>query len=108
MAGPFRSRARTCGRREQIKSMVTELRAHRKRLLGWTVGCMALTASGALPAKGQQPDHLKQQLQQLKQQYDMTTHDLEQRIAALEQQIKEEKESKGKQGTVSSVQLAAE
>jgi maltoporin len=87
--------------------MVTGLRAHRKRLLGWTVGCMALTAIGT-PAKGQQPDNLEQQLQQLKQQYDTTTHDLEQRIAALEQQINEEKESKEKQGTVSAVQLAAE
>jgi maltoporin len=88
--------------------MVTGLRAHRKRLLGWTVGYMALTAIGTLPAKGQQMDNLEQQLQQLKQEYDTTTHDLEQRIAALEQQIKEEKESKGKQGTVSSAQLAAE
>jgi maltoporin len=88
--------------------MVTGLRAHRKRLLGWTVGYMALTAIGTLPAKGQQMDNLEQQLQRLKQQYDSTTRDLEQRIAALEQQIKEEKESKGKQGTVSSAQLAAE
>ena len=88
--------------------MVTGLRAHRKRLLGWTFGCMAWTAVCALPAKGQQPDNLEQQLQQLKQQYDTTTHDLEQRIADLEQQIKEEKESKEKQGTVSAVQLAAE
>jgi hypothetical protein len=74
--------------------MVTGLRAHRKRLLGWTVGCVALTAIGTLPAQGQQPDNLEQQLQQLKKQYDVTTRDLEQRIAALEQQIKEEKESK--------------
>jgi maltoporin len=88
--------------------MVTGLRAHRKRLLGWTVGYMALTAIGTLPAKGQQMDNLEQQLQRLKQQYDSTTRDLEQRIGALEQQIKEEKESKGKQGTVSSAQLAAE
>ena len=88
--------------------MVTGLRAHRKRLLGWTFGCMAWTAVCALPAKGQQPDNLEQQLQQLKQQYDTTTHDLEQRIADLEQQIKEEKESKEKQGTVSAVQLAVE
>jgi maltoporin len=89
--------------------MVTGLRAHRKRLLGWTVGCMAVTAVCALPAKGQQPDNLEQQLQQLKQQYETTTRDLEQRIAGLEQQIKEEeKESKDKQGTVSAVELAAQ
>jgi maltoporin len=92
----------------KIKLLVTGLHAHRKRLLGWAIGCMAATAVCTLPAKGQQPDNLEQQLQQLKQQYDTTTHDLEQRIAALEQQIKEEKESKGKDGTVSAVQLAAE
>src|SRR5271155_5932008 len=67
-----------------------------------------------LPAVGQQSDHLLEQLQQLKQQYDTTTHDLEQRIAALEQQIKEEKDArekqdvKEKQDKVSSVELAAQ
>jgi maltoporin len=87
---------------------MTGLRARRKLLLGWALGCIALTGVGSLPAKGQQPDSLEQQLQQLKQQYDTTTHDLEQRIAALEQQIKEEKESKEKLGTASAVALAAE
>src|SRR5271163_636371 len=67
-----------------------------------------------LPAVGQQTDELQEQLQQLKQQYDTTTHDLEQRIAALEQQIKEEKDArekqdaKEKQDKVSSVELAAQ
>jgi maltoporin len=92
----------------EIKLMVTGLCARRKQLLGWAVGCMVVTAVGSLPAKGQQPDNLEQQLQQLKQQYDATTHDLEQRIVALEQQIKEEKENKEKQGMVSAAQLAAE
>lgn len=61
-----------------------------------------------LSAAGQQSDQLQEQLQQLKQQYDATTRDLEQRIAALERLIKEEKDAKGKQGTVSAVELAAQ
>jgi maltoporin len=64
----------------------------------------------ALFAGAQQPDPLQQQLQQLKQQYIDTTRDLEQRIAALEQQITEQKEAnaKAKEGTVSAVELAAQ
>src|SRR5262250_3793614 len=81
------------------------------------VWIVAVAFSGVLSASAQQPEDLQQQLQQLKQQYDATTRDLEQRIAALEQQIqkqkekeKEEKEAreKTKEGTVSAVELAAE
>src|SRR5277367_1674253 len=74
-----------------------------------------------LPAVGQQTDELQEQLQQLKQQYDTTTHDLEQRIAALEQQIQKENKAreqqlekekeenaKVKQVTISAVELAAQ
>ena len=58
----------------------------------------------------QQADDLQNQLQQLKQQYEATTRDLQQRIAALEQQIQKQKEAseKAKEGTVSTVELAAE
>jgi maltoporin len=61
-------------------------------------------------ASAQQDADLQQQLQQLKQQYETTTHDLEQRIAVLEQQIDKEKENnaKAKAGTVSAVELAAQ
>lgn len=76
---------------------------------------VALVAAGALPSLAQQPptakpDDLQKQLEQLKQQYDATTHDLEQRIAALEQQIQKQKEAseKTKEGTVSAVELAAQ
>ena len=76
---------------------------------------VALIAASALPSLAQQPptprpDDLQKQLEQLKQQYDATTHDLEQRIAALEQQIKTQKEANGKtkEGTVSAVELAAQ
>ena len=81
----------------------------------------ALVVAGVLPSAAQQPaqrpDDLQKQLEQLKQQYDATTRDLEQRIAALEQQIKKEKEKekeeneareKTKQGTISAVELAAQ
>ena len=66
---------------------------------------------------GQPSNDLQKQLEELKQQYAKTTHDLEQRIAAMEEQIqkqqekeKEEKEAaeKAKQGTISAVELAAE
>jgi maltoporin len=53
---------------------------------------------------------LQKQLEQLKKQYDTTTHDLEQRIAALEQQIQKQKEEneKAKQGTISAAELVAQ
>ena len=91
------------------------------------IWCMAIAPFLASIASGQQStsvqpasqqaDQLQQQLEQLKHQYDATTRDLEQRIAALEQQIekqkqkeKEEKEAreKTKEGTISAVGLAAE
>lgn len=82
-------------------------------------------ATQALPSAAQQPaaatpasqrsdtpqsNDLQKQLDQLKQQYDATTHDLQTRIAALEQQIQKQKEEseKTKQGTVSAAELAAE
>jgi maltoporin len=79
---------------------------HLKRV-PWIV---ALVAAGALPSPAQQPEDLQKQLEQLKQQYDATTHDLERRIAALEQQIQKQKEAseKAKEGTVSAVELAAQ
>ena len=76
---------------------------------------VALMAASALPSLAQQPptpkpEDLQKQLEQLKQQYDATTHDLEQRIAALEMQIQKQKEAseKTKEGTVSAVELAAQ
>jgi maltoporin len=88
--------------------MFAELRTHWRRLFIRFVGWPATIALGVLSANGQQSDQLEQQLQQLKEQYNTTTRDLEQRIAALEQQIKGENEAKEKQGTVSAVELAAE
>ena len=72
--------------------------------------CIVMISHGGLSASGQQSDQLQDQLQQLKQQYEMTTHDLEKRIAVLEQQIKDDKEiqQKIKENTVSAAELAAE
>ena len=86
-------------------------RAHLKGLF-WIV---AMAATQALPSPAQQPaapppaSDLQKQLEQLKQQYDATTRDLGQRIAALEQQIQKQKEvsETTKQGTASAVELAA-
>jgi maltoporin len=72
-------------------------------------------------AWGQQTEQLQEELKQLKQQYEMTTHDLEQRIAALQQQIEKENQARtqqiekekedsarAKQTTVSAAELAEE
>src|SRR5215472_8976535 len=91
-----------------------------KRLL-WAV---VLVAAEALPSAAQQPaapptssegaapqsNDLQKQLEQLKQQYESTTRDLQQRIAALEQQIQKQKDEneKAKQGTISAAELAAQ
>jgi uncharacterized Zn finger protein len=48
-----------------------------------------------LSARGQQIGQLQQQLQQLKQQHEATAHDLEQRIAAVEQRIEKRERGQG-------------
>jgi len=68
-------------------------------------------------ASAQQDDGLQQQLQELKQQYEQSTKDMQQRITALEQQIQKQNEATGPQkeqaktsddATVSAAELAAE
>src|SRR5215831_9719782 len=71
----------------------------------FAAGSIALLAAASL-GFGQQADALQQQLQQLKQQYIDTTHELEQRIAALEKQIAEQKQDSSK--SISASELAAE
>ena len=97
---------------------------HRSHLKG-LVWIVAMAATQALSSHAQQPaapppasdgtvghsSDLQKQLEELKQQYDATTRDLQQRITALEQQIQKKKEEseKTKQGTVvSAAELAAE
>jgi len=90
--------------------MIAGLRSHCRRPLRWSTCCIAMISLGGLSAAGQQSDQLQEQLQELKQQYDTTTRDLQQRIAALEQQIKDDKElqQKTKENTVSAAELAAQ
>ena len=74
------------------------------------IGCVTLAALGVAGATGQQPEQLQQQLQELKQQYAETARAMEQRIAALEQQIQKERAAAAtpKEGTVSVADLAKE
>jgi hypothetical protein len=67
-------------------------------------------AAAVLTSAAQQPDDLQKQVEQLKQQYEQTTREMQLRISTLGQQIAEQKANseKAKQGTVSSVELAAE
>jgi maltoporin len=90
--------------------MIAGLRGPCRRPPRWFTCCLVMISLGGLRASAQQSDRLQEQLQELKQQYDMTTHDLEKRIATLEQQIKDEKEAqqKSKEKTVSAAELAAE
>lgn len=90
--------------------MISSSRPHWKRPFRWFTWCIVVVSFGALTAAAQQAGPLEEQLQQLKQQYDATTRDLEQRIASLEQQIKKERETREKEKaeTVSAVELAAE
>ena len=71
-------------------------------LAGWWITALLLIPFGL----AQQPDALAQQLQQLKQQYIDSTRDMEQRIAALEKQIADQKLASA--NTVSTTELAAE
>ena len=76
------------------------------------VAILALVLSVVWCAHAQQPDDVQKQIQQLKEQYERTTRELQERIAALEQQQKKPTESKEdpsvKEGVVSAVALAAE
>jgi maltoporin len=71
----------------------------------------ALLLAVVLPVHGQQTDEVQKQIQQLKQQYEQTTRELQERIAALEQQQKKESEIREnppkKEGVVSAVEDAA-
>jgi maltoporin len=84
----------------------------------WSLNCAAQqptapSQASPTPASGgadaSQSNDLQKQLEQLKKQYDATTHDMEQRIAALERQIQKQKEEseKATQGVVSAAELAA-
>ena len=73
---------------------------------------LALVLLVVWPVHAQQTDEVQKQIQQLKQQYEQTTRELQERIAALEQQQKKESETRKNppkgEGVVSAVELAAQ
>ena len=88
---------------------------HQRRRLRITlklVSILALVLSVVWCAHAQQTDDVQKQIQQLKEQYEQTTRELQERIAALEQQQKQASESKenapAKEGVVSAVATAAQ
>ena len=93
---------------------------HRRSSLKRCFWIVAMLAAQAVTAAAQQAANpgtgvpqtadLQKQLEELKQQYQATTRDLEQRIAGLEQQIQKQKEAgeKAKEGVISAAELAAE
>jgi maltoporin len=85
---------------------------HLRSELRLVVWIFAFVCSMVSTLHAQQTEELQKQLQQLKQQYEQTTLELQQRIAALEEQIKKENEAKEnpqkEEGAVSAVELAAQ
>src|SRR5215510_13024377 len=72
---------------------------------------LAAVLSLVLSVHAQQTDDVQKQLQQLKQQYEQTTRELQERIAALEQQLKKveaTKEDPPKKQSVSDAELAVQ
>lgn len=96
--------------RRQLKSLLWIVAALAAHALASAAQEPATAPAASNGSNTQQSNDLQKQLDQLKQQYEETTHDLQARIAALEQQIQKQKEEseKIKQGTVSAAELAAE
>jgi maltoporin len=92
---------------------------NRKMRILSRVKCVSLlavfaTAVGVPHAAAQQADDFEKQLAELKLQYEQTTRDMQQRIAALEAQVEKQKTEKAKQSeekketTVAAAELAAQ
>jgi maltoporin len=97
-------------RRKRPRSSIATSLAGWKRLLElffWGIAMISFLGPAAL---AQQADQLQQELQELKQQYTVTTQALELRMAALELQIENQKEAneRTKEATVSILGLASE
>jgi flagellar capping protein FliD len=74
-------------RDDQVPAHVRDCLRPTLNKLGWT---LAAVLSVVLSVHAQQTDDVQKQIQQLKQQYEQTTRELQERIAALEQQLKKE------------------
>jgi len=77
-----------------------------------SISILLAILSVVVPSRAQHTDELQQQLQQLVQQYEQTSRELRDRIAALEEQLKKQQDASQtesqKQRTVSAAELAAE
>src|SRR6185369_906272 len=98
-------------RMQRDDQVPTHVRAGLRPTLKKLASIMSAVLSMVLSVHAQQNDDLQKQIQQLKQQYEQTTRELQERIAALEQQLKKEaatKEDPPKKQVVSEVELAVQ
>jgi maltoporin len=97
---------------QRDRQVLTHQRRGLRPALRNLASVLALVLSVVWCAHAQQTDDVQKQIQQLKEQYERTTRELQERIAVLEQQQKKESESKEnppvKEGVVSAVELAAQ
>jgi len=96
---------------QRNNQVLAHVRAGLRPALNKLALILALVLSVVLPAHAQQTDDLQKQIQQLKQQYEQTTRELQERIAALEEQLKKEaatREGPPKKQAVSGVELAVQ
>jgi maltoporin len=100
------------GRMQRDRQVLTHQRRCLRPALNKLAWILALVLSVVWCAHAQQTDDVQKQIQQLKEQYERTTRELQERIDALEQQQKKASESKAeapaKEGVVSAVELAAQ
>ena len=100
------------GRMQRDRQVLTHQRRCLRSALNKLAWILALVLSVVWCAHAQQTDDVQKQIQQLKEQYERTTRELQARIDALEQQQKKASESKeaapAKEGVVSAVELAAQ
>jgi len=97
---------------QRDRQVLTHQRRCLRPALNKVAWILALLLSVAWCAHAQQTDDVQKQIQQLKEQYEKTTRELQERIDALEQQQKKESANKEnppvKEGVVSEVALAAQ
>jgi len=92
------------------RHMIANPRRRRRRPIRLFTWCIAACILGTVDVSAQPVDQLAQQLQDLKREYAETTRTLEQRIAALEEQIQKQTAAAARptEGTVSAAALVAE
>lgn len=79
---------------QRDRQVLTHQRRSVRPALNKLVSMLALVLSVVWCAHAQQTDDVQKQIEQLKQQYERTTRELQERISALEQQLKNEASTK--------------